>query len=87
MQKDSFERIIHFLLGASWGIIFFGALFTFNIFITFGLFLALVATIFFIIFSLFFLLALDTFRVNRERLEEAKKQTKILEKLYTKHTK
>jgi len=87
MQKDIFDRIISFLLGASWAIILFGALITFKIFIVLGLGLSLFITILFIIISLFMLLFLDAFAVNRERLQESKKQTKLLEKLYFKHTK
>ena len=81
MQKDIYERIISFLLGASWAIVLFGALITFKTFIVLGLALAISLTIFFIIVSLFFILALDAFLVNKKRLQEAQKQTKILEEL------
>ena len=87
MQKDIYEKIIGFLLGASWAIVIFGALITFKIFITLGLPLAVISTILFIIVSLFLILALDAFLVNKQRLQEAKKQTKLLEKIYAKHTK
>ena len=83
MQKDIYERIISFLLGASWAIVLFGALVTFKTFIVLGLALAISLTIFFIIVSLFFILALDAFLVNKKRLQEAQKQTKILEELKT----
>ena len=86
MQKDLYERIISFLLGASWAIVIFGALVTFKITAVFGFSLALFSTLLFIILSLFMILALDAFLVNKQRLQEAKKQTKILEKLYAKHT-
>ena len=87
MQKDIYEKIIGFLLGASWGIILFGAIFVFKVFIGFGALLAIFSTVVFIFISLFFLLALDAFLVNKQRLEEAKKQTELLEKIYAKHTK
>ena len=87
MQKDLYEKIIGFLLGASWAIVLFGALITFKIFIVYSLVFAIVSTLFYIIFSLFFVLMLDSFLVNKERLKEAKKQTKLLEKIYSKHTK
>lgn len=86
MQKDIFDRIISFLLGASWAIVLFGALITFKVFIILGLGLALFITILFVIISLFIILALDAFMVNKQRLVEAKKQTKLLEKIYAKHT-
>jgi len=87
MQKDIYERIISFLLGASWAIVIFGALITFKTFMVLGFSFAVFSTLFFIIVSLFLILALDAFMVNKERLAEAKKQTKLLEKLYSKHTK
>ncbi|MDY0123144.1 hypothetical protein [Sulfurimonas sp.] len=87
MQKEKFDRIISFLLGASWAVVIFGALITFQLFSFLGFSLALFITITFIVISFFLILTLDAFVVNRDRLEEAKKQTKLLEKLYSKHTK
>ena len=87
MQKDVYERIISFLLGASWAIVFFGALITFKTFIGFGLGLALFVTTLFVLISLFLILTLDFFNVKKQQLEEIKKQTKLLEKIYSKHTK
>jgi len=87
MQKDIYDRIISFLLGASWGIILFGAYLTFKISIVFGVTLAVFFTILFIFTALFLLLLLDALSVHKQRLEEAKKQTALLEKIYTKHTK
>jgi drug/metabolite transporter superfamily protein YnfA len=87
MQKDIYEKIIGFLLGASWAIILFGALLTFKIFINFGVVIAIFATVVFVFISLFLILAIDAFLVNKQQLQEAKKQTKLLEKIYAKHTK
>lgn len=87
MQKNKFDRIIDFLLGASWAIVIFGALITFKIFLIFGIALSLFITITFVVIAMFLILALDSFAINRERLYEAKKQTKLLEKIYSKHTK
>jgi len=87
MRKDIYERIISFLLGASWGIAFFGALFIFKIFISFGIAIALFTTLLFIILSLFLILLLDSFEVNKQRLKEAQKQTALLEKMYKQETK
>ncbi len=81
MQEASFHKIVSFLLGASWAIVLFGALITFKSFLFLGLFSALFFTIFFIFVSLFMVLALDAFIINRKRLEESKKQTKLLEEL------
>jgi purine-cytosine permease-like protein len=81
MQKDSFERIISFLLGASWGIILFGALALFAILFHFGFVLAFLITLLYIIVSLFLVLILDALLVNKQRLKEEKKQTELLQKL------
>ncbi|QOY53901.1 hypothetical protein HUE87_08330 [Candidatus Sulfurimonas marisnigri] len=81
MQKDKFDRIISFLLGASWAILLFGSLIVFNSFLFLGLGLAIFCTIFFIVISLFMTLSLDAFSINRQRLEEAKKQTMLLENI------
>jgi len=87
MQKDIFDKTISFLLGASWGILLFGALITFKIFLFISLGLAIFLTILYIVTSLFIILALDSFSVNRQRLAESKKQTELLKRLYSKHTK
>jgi len=84
MQKDIFDKIISFLLGASWAILLFGALITFKLFIFLGLALSIFLTILFIVVSLFMILALDAFSINRQRLVEAKKQTKLLQEILDK---
>jgi len=83
MQKDSFDRILSFLLGASWAIVLLGALLTFKLFFSSGLMLAIFLTILYIFISLFLVLSLDAFVVNRARLEESKKQTRLLEEIYS----
>ena len=83
MQKDSFEKILNFLLGASWAIVLFGALITFKLFSSFGLALSIFITILYIFVSLFLVLVLDSFKVNKQRLKEAEKQTELLEKITT----
>ena len=81
MQKDKFDRIIGFLLGASWAIVIFGALITFKLFLFLGFSLSLFITVIFVVIVLFMILSLDAFAINRQRLEEAKKQTRLLEKM------
>ena len=84
MQKDTFERVISFLLGASWGIILFGALAIFFILSSFGFTIAFLVTLLYIIVFLFLVLVLDAFLVNKQRLKELKKQTELLEKILQK---
>ena len=81
MQKDKFDRIISFLLGASWAIVIFGAFITFNLLSFLGFSLALFITIIFIVVSFFMILTLDAFSINRQKFEEIKKQTKLLEEI------
>jgi hypothetical protein len=81
MQKDIFDKIISFLLGASWAITLFGALIVFKLFIFLGFAISFFLTIFFIVVSLLMILALDAFSINRQRLEELKKQTRLLEQI------
>lgn len=81
MRETTFHRIVSFLLGASWAIVFFGALIVFKSLAFLGLFTAIFFALFFVFISMFMILALDAFVVNRKRLEETKKQTKLLEEL------
>ncbi|MDQ7043131.1 MAG: hypothetical protein Q9M40_06620 [Sulfurimonas sp.] len=81
MQKDIYDRIIGFLQGASWAIVIVGAFFTFKLTILLGISFSIFLTILYILTSLFLILLLDAFKVNKERLSEAKKQTKLLEEL------
>ncbi len=84
MKKTSFERLSSFLLGASWAFVLAGSALVFHTFAVFGMISAILATFVYIFFSLFLVLALDAFVVNRKRLEEAKKQTKLLEEIKNK---
>jgi uncharacterized membrane protein (DUF106 family) len=84
MQKEKFDRIISFLLGASWAVVIFGAFITFQLFSFLGFSFAFFITIAFIVVSFFLILVLDAFSVNREKLEEIKKQTELLKKIYSK---
>lgn len=81
MQKDKFDRITSFLLGASWAIVLFGALITFRSFLFLGIPTTIFLTLIYIFTTLFMVLALDSFVINRQRLDEAKKQTKLLEEM------
>jgi len=84
MKEDSFYRVLNFLVGASWAFILLGAALTFKFFIFFNLLTAIFATFIYIFFSLFFVLLLDAFIVNKQRLNETKKQTKLLELIASK---
>lgn len=83
MQKERFNRIVSFLLGASWAIVIFGALIVFQLFSFLGFALSLFITVTFVVISLFLILLLDAFTINRERLYEAKKHSELLEKIHS----
>ncbi len=84
MKQDAFTRLLHLLLGASWAFVLLGAWLTFKSFIVFGFSTAVLVTFIYIFFALFLVLALDAFVTNKERLQEAKKQTEVLEKILEK---
>jgi len=87
MQKDLYDKIISFLQGASWAIVLIGAYLTFKLSISFGLIYSIFFTTLYIIISLLFVLVLDAFSVQKQKLEEAKKQTLLLQKIYERDVK
>ena len=81
MKEGTFTRLLHLLLGASWAFVLLGAWLTFRSFVVFGFSTAVFFTFIYIFFALFIILALDSFATNKKRLQEAKKQTEILESI------
>ena len=81
MKHDAFTRLLHLLLGASWAFVLLGAWLTFKTFIVFSFSTAVLVTFIYIFFALFIIVALDSFATNKERLQETKKQTELLEKI------
>ena len=84
MKRDAFTRLLHLLLGASWAFVIAGALIVFKLFIVFGYSTAVFVTFVYVFFALFIVLALDSFVTNKQRLQEAQKQTRLLEKILEK---
>lgn len=81
MQKATFERILSFLHGASLAFVIIGTFITFRVFLFLGVLNALLVSFVFLFISLVITLFIDMFRVNRQRLDELKNQTQILEKI------
>lgn len=79
MKRSVFDNIISFLLGISWAFIVLGAYIVFKIFLFMGVGSALFFSILYIILGLFFILLLETMLTYKERLNESKKQTQLLE--------
>ena len=81
MKRSVFDKIISFLLGISWTFIVLGAFITFKLFLFMGVATALFLSILYIIFGLFIILALETMLTYKERLNESKKQTQLLQEI------
>jgi len=81
MKRSIFDKIISFLLGISWAFIALGAFITFKIFLFMGVATALFLSILYIIAGLFIVLLLETMLSYRERLDESKKQTQLLQEI------
>ncbi|MEN8147748.1 MAG: hypothetical protein ABFR02_09040 [Campylobacterota bacterium] len=81
MKRSIFDKIISFLLGISWAFIVLGAFITFKLFLFMGVAAALFLSILYVIFGLFLVLLLETMLTYRERLDESKKQTQLLEEI------
>lgn len=81
MKRSLFDKIISFLLGISWAFIVLGAFITFKLFLFMGVATALFLAILYIIFGLFLVLLLETMLTYRERLDESKKQTQLLQEI------
>lgn len=81
MQKATFDRILSFLHGASLAFVIIGTFITFRLFLFLGVVNAFLVSFVFLFISLVVTLLIDSFRVNRLRLDEVKKQTQILEKI------
>jgi len=81
MKRSIFEKIISFLLGISWTFIVLGAYIIFKIFLFMGVGSALFFSILYIILGLFLILLLETMLSYKERLDESKKQTRLLQEI------
>jgi len=81
MKRSIFDKIISFLLGISWAFIVLGAVITFKLFFFMGVATALFLSILYVIFGLFLVLLLETMLSYRERLDETKKQTQLLQEI------
>ena len=82
MKKQSaFERLISLLQGASWALVLVGAVSFFTTFYSFGLLSALIAAFIGSLGGLLFVVLFEIANIQIEKLDEIKKQTKLLEKL------
>jgi len=86
-KNDKTESLLNFILGVSWVVLGIGTLLTFIISIKiFSFGIALTLAFLFLVLSGSLVLFLESYKLNIERLKEAKKQTEIFEKIEAKLT-
>jgi len=73
--------LINFLLGVAWASVFFASVTSFLIFYEETFFYALVSAFIAALPGIASILAIEYFITSKEKLEELKKQTKLLEKI------
>lgn len=76
--------LINILLGASWAFALLGAFTLFFLFIHVGFFYSLIGSFLGALPGLFMVLLIEYFIMREEKLDELKKQTKLLEELVAK---
>lgn len=82
MKKQSaFERLISLLQGASWALVLIGAFSFFTALYPFGLFTGIIGAFLGSLGGLFFVVIFEIANIQIDKLDEIKKQTKLLEKL------
>ncbi len=79
----SLSLLVNFLLGVSWAFALLGASTLFFLFLHVGVFYSLFGSFIGALPGLFFVLLIEYFLMRQEKLNELKKQTKLLEELVT----
>jgi len=84
LSSPYLSLLINFLLGASWAFAFLGASTLFFLLLNVGIFYSLFGSFLGAVPGLFFVLLIEYFLMRQEKLNELRKQTKLLEKLVNK---
>ncbi len=84
MNRKSFDSLVSFMQGASWGIVIIGAYLFFTLFYPFGLIVALIGAFFGATIGLFMVVFFEMAHTQEEALHEQKEQTKLLRELLEK---
>jgi len=84
MTRKSFDSLVSFMQGASWGIVIIGAYLFFTLFYPFGLIVALIGAFFGATIGLFMVVFFEMAHTQEEALYEQKEQTKLLRELLEK---
>lgn len=81
LRRSILGILANFLLGVAWAFVLIGAFYTFFSFYRVGLLDAVLMTFLGALPGLFFVVVLEYMIAGLERLEESRKQTRLLEKL------
>jgi len=81
LSSPLLSLLINFLLGSSWAFAFLGAVIFFYLFLHIGIIYSIFASFLGATPGLFLVLLIEYFIMRQEKLDELKKQTKLLEKL------
>jgi predicted membrane protein len=81
LSSPLLSLLINFLLGASWAFALIGASTLFFSFLSIGIIYALLGSLIGALPGLFMVLLIEYFLMREEKLQELKKQTKLLEQL------
>jgi len=84
LNSPLLSLLINFLLGASWAFALLGAATLFFLFLNIGIFYSLFGSFLGALPGLFLVLLIEYFLMRQEKLDELKKQTKLLEELLAK---
>ncbi len=84
LENGSLSFVINFLLGVSWAVMLIGATTSFLSFFHGNIFFAIVSALIGAIPGLVAVVLLEYFITDKEKLEELKKQTRLLEKIENK---
>jgi len=81
LKRSLLGFLINFLLGVVWALAILTVTFTMRTYISVGIDIAIIISLFALLPSLFFIIILEFILSGEEKLEESRKQTKLLEEI------
>ncbi|MBN2895907.1 MAG: hypothetical protein JXK05_08485 [Campylobacterales bacterium] len=82
MQRQTFDALLSFMLGAVWAFIVVGAFVAFSLFSILGYWVAIVATFIFLFIAFLIVLLLEALLMFRRSEEEKRRQSRLIEELH-----